>query len=62
MVKTGNGLWNIEGWQWIHKVNMVKLGNGLWNIQGLSMGKNEVRNQYDLEGNDFLPMLMKNIF
>ena len=41
---------------------MVKPGNGFWNIQGLSMGKNEGRNQYDLEGNDFLAMLMKNIF
>ena len=41
---------------------MVKPGNGLWNIQGLSMGKNKVRNQYDLEGNEFLPMLMKIIF
>ena len=43
----------MENRQWIHKVNLVKLGNGLWNIQGLSMGKNEVRNQYALEGNVF---------
>ena len=52
----------MENGQWIHKVNMVKPGNGLWNIQGWKWihkvnkdlaWENEVRNQYDFEGNDF---------